>query len=341
MSTIKHVEICSIENAYRTKHIHDIQEIGFDRGEWRVSEKIHGASAQFGINDTELLFGKRTSWCTIGDGFYNWHSVYDKYKDNIKALYEELKVTHSATEVVIYGEIFGGRFDHPSVPKVNGASVVQKGIDYCPWNDFYAFDLKINGRIINDDEACALFKKFGIFHSEPLFVGTFAECMAYSNEFDSVIPERLGLPKLSPNICEGVVLRPNEPRFFGSGVRCIIKNKNDKWAEKAKGSKAPKVPEEVVPLSEDAEFCLDTLFGYVSENRLKNLLSKIGPITNKDFGKILGGLIKDTFEDFLKDHRERFESVDKVEQHKINKRVGNFCQELIRKNFISILDGNY
>lgn len=51
----------------------------------------------------------------------------------------------------IYGEIFGGSYPSKDVPAVKNASVVQRGIWYCPHNDFYAFGMCSGVAVLEDD----------------------------------------------------------------------------------------------------------------------------------------------------------------------------------------------
>jgi len=58
--------------------------------------------------------------------------------------------------VVVYGEYFGGWFPHDEIVS-NGPGVgtpVQKGIvAYAPAHHFYAFDICVDGRFLDFDEA--------------------------------------------------------------------------------------------------------------------------------------------------------------------------------------------
>lgn len=326
-----------IENAYRTETVNKIVSLGFSACEWVVNEKVHGSSTIIlRAEDGQIILGKRSSFINPGENFNGLPRVADYLKPSIEALYAKL----GCKEMTLYGEICGGSYDHPNVAKVPNTTRVQKGVFYGPNNYFYGFDIVADGTWLDPITVEQLYKEFGFLHAQTLFRGSFEDCMKYPNEFDSKIPAQLGLPPISPNICEGVVLRPIKPLFFGCGSRVILKNKNDKWSEKSKESKHPRPPKEELKLSDQAISLFDSFSQFITENRLKNVISKIGAITSKDFGKLLGGLMQDAHKDFLKEY-PAFDTLEKDEQKTIKSRIGEQAQALIRKNFVNIIDGNF
>lgn len=111
--------------------------------------------------------------------FYGFQEVRDRYKKNVFALFEALKhdfpaishvretlmrLTTSSNhyyQVSIYGELFGGIYPHPDAKDI-GAQPIQRGVYvflcfgaraesevfslryYCPYIEFYAFDIELN-----------------------------------------------------------------------------------------------------------------------------------------------------------------------------------------------------
>jgi len=52
------------------------------------------------------------------------------------------------------------------------AKTVQKGVYYLPNNEFYAFDILLNGHVYLDVDVCnRLFHEFGFVYAESLFRG--------------------------------------------------------------------------------------------------------------------------------------------------------------------------
>ena len=131
--------------------------------------------------------------------------------------------------ITVYGELFGGCYPHSMVKSVSGLNAVQSGIWYTPDLMFAVFDVAIYRKdgtrqfmpFLKMLDECKL---AGFFVLEPLFVGSQSQAFSISTEFQSKIPDRLGLPSLDSNLCEGVVLRPeSEPP--STCLRVKIKNK--------------------------------------------------------------------------------------------------------------------
>lgn len=316
----------SLENTYRKKTIDSIIEQGKSGGEWHVSEKVHGANFSFLYNGHgEVEIAKRTAKIKEGDSFYDCWSVYDKYDEKIQALFNDICLTGDNLQV--FGELFG-----PGI---------QKEVWYGDQKDFFAFDIKVNGTYMNTNDKNALFEKHGFPYAKSLFVGTFQECLEFNNEFDSIVPTYYGYDIKQDNVCEGVVIAPNEPKYLGIG-RVVLKNKNDKFSEKAgkKKQKGPKTPTPEYKFSELGLTLLDEVSAYVCEARLRNVISKIGTITDKQFGMLMGLTVKDVLEDFLKDF-EQFQTLDKPERRAFQKKVNGMVKDLIRPNFLNIIDNTF
>lgn len=329
----------SIENSYRTKTLTQIDVEGIDKTDWVVLEKVHGSNFSIWVDENEVKFAKRSSF--IGtDNFYDINTIRDGLEIFAKRLFDDVKLLQytdhrTVDSITICGELFGGAFKHPEVKNLN-VKQIQKGIYYSPKIEFMAFDLMINEQFVSHDLFTNLMTGSRFFLAPVLFKGSLKDCLNYPNEYDSKIPLALGLPHLTDNVCEGNVIKPNIPQYFKSGERVILKNKNEKWSEKSKERKSPK-PE--VKLSVDTMAKLESALTYITENRLKNVLSKIGEVTQKDFGKILGLMAKDVLEDYEKD--SAFLNLEKNEDKLFKKVINSEVANLIRSNFTNIVDGNF
>jgi Rnl2 family RNA ligase len=333
-----------IENSYRTKTIDLIVEMGLSANtvEWCVTEKAHGSQYSIFYDGIDLRPAKRSCLIAEDDNFNGSLKVFADNKDKIVAIYKELNLTSGEDVLAVCGEIIGGSYPHPEVTKSTNATRVQKGIFYSPENLFYAFDIMVNERYLNYDEAVKLFTKHNIFYAKILKRGTLTECLQFPNEYKSYLPSWLGLPEIEgDNVCEGNVIKLIESKHFSTGSRVILKNKNDKWKEKSSESKNPKLPKEEIIVSPEAEILINELESYVCENRLHNVLSKIGVVTQKDFGKILGSLSVDALKDFRKDFEDQINLLSEEEQKILNKRVNLISQGLVRSHFVDILDGKF
>lgn len=106
----------------------------------------------------------------------------------------------------------------------------------------------------------------------------------------------------------------------------LIKNKNERFAEKKSVKKRNKLFAEPVPFSDALKSLITEAETYVNENRLANVQSHIGEVHfPKDFGKVMGLFSKDVLDDFLKEHGGDFDALDKCEQKTFNKEVNKLC----------------
>ncbi len=324
----------SIENSYQIEFLNEIKEQGFYDLEYVVQEKVHGANLSFITNGKDIISAKRTELITDDENFYNSKYVQHKYESKVIQLYKLISEKYSdVKQVTIFGELFGGIYPQPNVEKVNTAVFVQKGVYYCPDNDFYAFDILINSdQYLDNDTINNLFESVGFLYAKTIFRGSLNDCLEYPNNFKSKISEWFNLPDLQQNICEGVVIRPVQPSFFRNGSRVLIKNKNERWTENNNfidKNILKSLLNQQETLSDDAQILCEEIFKYITENRLQNVISKIGTITPKDYGKLLGLYCKDTLDDFLKSHKTEYEQLEKFESKAINKFLNTHAGTLV------------
>ena len=330
----------SIENSYREKFLNQVKKEGLGGGEWIVGEKIHGANFSFWCTETEYRCARRTDFIPDDEvkSFNKADVILDKHRDRLNMLLNHLKVKYNFEVMTVYGELAGGSYPHDEVPKNPQAVRVQKGVHYAPFNFFYGFDIALDEKLLNEDEKFAAFQQCGFMYDRPLFRGTLDECLSYPNMFVTHIPEWLGLPQIGDNVCEGVVIRPVEPAFLNGGGRVIFKNKNEKFEERKQVS--DKSQSLKIPMEGEILDYYNKISSFITENRLRNVLSHMGPITSKDFGKIASAFNKDIMEDFLKDNKD-FNKLEKNQTKRISKEITRITTTLIRDNFLNIIDGNF
>lgn len=336
-SVMEFKKYTEIENSFNKEFMEKvIREVPADM-QYVVQEKVHGSNTSFLYDGEFLEFAKRTAVLADSENFYNQAELIPRYEERIKALWEDVKKAHTtATQVQVYGEMFGGVYPHPDVKVDKKLPIIQKGVFYTPGHEFYGFDIAIiaDGKreYLPVDEANALFEKNQIFYAKTLFKGTLAECLKYPNEFQSHISEWLGLPPIADNICEGVVIRPASPTYLRNGCRVLIKNKNARFAEKKRVKKHDAKLAHEVAYSDELKSLIGEVSAFVTENRLNNVLSKTGPVNmTKEFGRMMGLLSKDALTDFMKEFGSRYGALDKSEQRVLNKELNKFCADLLKK----------
>ncbi|ANF49877.1 hypothetical protein A0O34_04685 [Chryseobacterium glaciei] len=328
----------SIENAYQTRVIDQINLQGFGDEVFIVQEKVHGANFSFFTDGKEIKIAKRTAFIEKDEKFYNAHQILERYRKNVIDVFEKVKTIYPDLEtVVIYGELFGGGYKHKEVEPVKDAIKVQKGVEYAPYNEFYAFDIKLNGTTYLDtDLVNQIFEETGFFYAKILFQGTLDEALKFSNVFDSKIPAWLGLSEIENNMCEGTIVKTLKTKYFGNGSRVILKNKNEKWVEKSKMVRKDKPTQKEVHFSEKAQEIWEEIQKYATVNRLNNVVSKIGEFEPKMIGKVIGFFSQDILEDFEKDFPKVFTIIEKDEQKRINKKLNSLVIDFIKEELMTL-----
>ena len=329
----------SIDNASRSKTVNYIVETGNSDGEWVLTLKIHGANYSLWCDGKTVSRGKRSSFI---DGQSFMGDLNFDHDMRMKKLFNFIKQNVPTLEVLtVYGEIYGGMYIHPDVERCKSATRVQKEVQYRPDNAFIVFDMKLDGVILDHDAVVSLCGDFGFRHVPVMATGKFVDLMKFPVKFLDPLYTHFGLPEIDDNYAEGWVLKPVEPKFFPTGERIILKGKNAEFCEKNGGKGKP--PKPVYELSDEGNRLKDELMSFLTENRLRNVLSHgdIEDITTKSFGKLLGLFSKDAFDDFIKDNDVEFEDLPKKERVMIKKVMNREAGNVIRPNFVNIIDGEF
>ena len=337
MSESQFYKYPSIENTYREEWMDKVKIKGFGNIPYCVTEKIHGSNTQIDYNwqTHEFEYCKRT--CTIeeGESCYNVQKCFDNIRELVVDLtsYLEPTLNGELESVKVYGEVFGGSYPHPDVTKDSHASRVQKGVFYSPHNEWKAFDIAYT--LVGDEKihflcgedfylAC---NAVGI-ETVPLLKVTnnLQEALEYPNNGESVVYSHYKLPKLENNIMEGVVIKPwKEDAWIGQS-RVIFKNKNEVFAEKSH-EKRTNIQIEVPPLVKQA---MEEISAYITENRVNNVISHLGEVSEKDIGRIIGMTAKDALEDYKKEFGT-LNLIEKQEEKMVTKFLQSEVAKLVRK----------
>jgi len=332
----------SIDNTYRTATINRIKNYGIDYGDWVVLNKVNGTNFTITTDGEGILCSKKTSFIDKTDGGFNGYQkvVEDLVLNGLLDAAKELLDIYGGKEVSFCGELAGGKYNHPDVPRIPHATKVQKGVLYAPFNFFYLFDIKVDGEFLSHDTVIDIGMSYGIFFAEPLLRGTLDECLAYDIKFQDPIHSFFDLPPVEgDNFSEGVVIKPNTAAFFPNENRVILKSKTDKFKE-CNGERKNRVPQ-IIEWSDQGSVLCDELGGYINLARLRNVLSHGHVITQKDFSKLMGLFSKDVWKDFVIDFGLRVDLLEEKEVKRLKKQMNQWVAEVIRPEFISILDGEF
>lgn len=201
---------------------------------WVAIEKVHGTNfAAYLINEREMRFAKRSGIMDPNENFFGYHVLVEELTAQMGYICELIKKKFNVPHVnrlIMHGEMFGARYDHPQVPKSqkqyrlpNGRTYPIAGIQiqmepfpqYSPELHFFAFDLKYTvgdeENLVGYDDACEIFAQVpNLIYGKPIVRGTFDECLAFDVEnFVTPLPGLLGLGNypLEGNWAEGVCIR--------------------------------------------------------------------------------------------------------------------------------------
>jgi len=280
----------SLENTYQTKPIQIAEELGLDKQQYIVTEKVHGANFSFHISmdsnlNVDIKCAKRSGWVEDGEKFFNYKSVLEKYRNRLENIFDAISA--DCEELVIFGELYGGN--------------IQSGMCYQEDQDFIAFDMKIDGVPVDklamfnvlQDRKIPCVPLLGKFD-------TLQEALNFNESFDSLLMRDGFSGEEKHKEAEGVVIEPVTPSWFPNGSRIYFKKKTKRFLEKG-GNKIKKEPE---TLPKELESILLTSFEYINESRFQSVCSKIGEVTIKDIGKVMGLMTQDILLDMQKDEIE-------------------------------------
>lgn len=326
---------CKIVNTYVRKAVDAVQDLEY-KGDWVVTEKIHGANFSFTVfPDGTIKPASRNNFLATAaaqSSFYQSDVLVGRYESAVGALLRFVRDQDPTVEFVqVIGELFGG--EYPGHPKV--AKRVQKGVFYCPTIEFLAFDIYVrradeeDGRYLGWDDFQRACVTTGIPVVPFVFRGSFRECLQYSgtaNAESTSVPACLGLPDLGPtNVREGHVIKPAQDVRQGRfRERVIFKDKNRKFKEKAIANTKGK-PQEA--LSDEWKVRTEEALLYVTANRLSNVESKTGPDVHPM--KLASLLVQDVWADMKNDDLPWLKDMDNRVRRAIQKSLMAASTDLV------------
>jgi len=266
-------------------HLDEADYRALKKTPWIVTEKIHGAHFCINTDGSTISGASRKRLLAPEDNFFEYQRILHCLEQQIHQLYHlTLSLYPQLSWLSLYGELFGGSYPHPEVAGIAGLEPIQTGVYYAPDIEFCIFDLAISGiqlphSYLDYDQAITLLQRAGLLYAPPLLIGSYQEVLDYPIEFPSTIPALLGLPALAQdNKAEGIVIKPLRAIHTPKGpIRPMFKRKIAAFAEDKRFHQAQKWP---LPSSLRNAGNLDLLkweaFNQLTENRLRNAISKIG-----------------------------------------------------------------
>uniref|UniRef100_U9SP78 RNA ligase domain-containing protein n=1 Tax=Rhizophagus irregularis (strain DAOM 181602 / DAOM 197198 / MUCL 43194) TaxID=747089 RepID=U9SP78_RHIID len=343
----KHVKYHAIETTSNSKRVEIFKKENLlDKCEWVVTEKVHGSNFSFITNGKEIKCASRLGLLTDSTEYYGFQNVKERYYKNIIKLWDimltkNLIKSKSKSKsnnndddnlndddekvIIIFGELFGGRYSHPDVKPIKNAIMCQFGIDYCPQNDFLAFDIYDGKDFLNYDIMIDLFKESELPYLKPLFRGSFNDAFNYNPDFITTIPDLMGLPPLPfQNRAEGVIIKPVLTiRAKDKDRRVILKIKTTDFVERVRTKKREYKEESrkksIQPMNEIVCSVVSKFGPIIKQNQEENIENKL----NERINQVTLLLFEDALIDLYKDDelKEKFENLPIYQQEIIKEKI--------------------
>jgi Rnl2 family RNA ligase len=314
-----------IENHYRSKYINKFFSTYPDLYNelFYITEKIDGANFSIIISsDQEIKFAKRSGILNKDSKFYDYETIFypneetSNYNKSLSIFIKSLLYNYVSKNnciIQLVGELFG--------------KGIQKRVYYGEgkyWRWFATYKDQV---LLSLDDEISLIDDIGFSWSDVLdfrvpLVGTFQlnKEETFEERLNNININRNSL--LTPpdykedNLMEGVVIRPSRDYYIGHD-RFIIKYKNEKFKDVQKKNKKPKKK-----VSEEVRNVVNTIVGYVNENRTKDLFSKHGEINEPNqLGEYIKYYLEDVYNEYNKEHS--LEEFSKEDKKYINKQLTN------------------
>jgi len=298
------VKYPKIINAYKEEYVEQAKKLDTADIKWMVSEKIHGANFGVYCKDGETVrFASRNQF--VGSDFFNAASVIEQLKQPAITLFKTLNLKKGDT-LIVYGELFG--------------EGVQRDIYYGE-KQFVAFDVAVNKELQPFLDVIPSLRDSGFRAVSPELYETLEEALEVSPEEKS---------QYSPKGCirEGIVIAPSKPLYFNSGSRVIFKIVNKEFLEKVR-AKSEKLSAE---FTDEHKELLESVTQYVTTARVSNAVSKIGAVSQKDFGLLMKHTFEDIKQEFVDDLGFDFTEDDRWGN--IKKLFNKKLADTVRKEFV-------
>eukprot|EP01090_Pellita_catalonica_P006954 TRINITY_DN17360_c0_g1_i1.p1 TRINITY_DN17360_c0_g1~~TRINITY_DN17360_c0_g1_i1.p1 ORF type:complete len:130 (-),score=27.85 TRINITY_DN17360_c0_g1_i1:22-411(-) len=121
----------------------------------------------------------------------------------------------------------------------------------------------------------------------------------------------------------------------------LLRYKKKREARKRNAILEFDVTEKLQLVSKELRPIATELVAYMTENRLRAVLSKESQVTSlKEKPRIVGLFVKDAFEDYRKDHPD-FEFTDNKDRKEVTSVLSGYASHITTTNFPKILAGEF
>jgi Rnl2 family RNA ligase len=296
----------SLTNHYRTGDIEKQlrKHKDFNECKYIVYEKLDGSNVSVEIHKDKFVFNSRNQ--SLGNditkiGFNGLGVAMEEHLPMLEWFQQQLESDDDV--IILYGEYFGGN--------------IQRRVDYGARKRVLFFDAFQDGKYATQRSFLAIMEMAprGLMSVAPIvdIVDSIDDALAIDPHVRSLEanPENEGS-------CyrEGNVIKPfNISPHIGEGV-FYIKYKNSDFEERTRHVD----PEKLYKIRQRA--IRTTVFKeYLNENRVLSFLSKGYENTEKNYGTIIQGVLKDAFKDYNEEKPEGYVELEAKEIKKLGANV--------------------
>ena len=343
---MKFVSYIHIENSEHAATIEKLKE--FDNvwlhPKWAVQDKIDGSNLQIAVDfDGTVHCGSRSQMLGEGASFFGFEEALEnnKIKEKCKDIQDCIRdITGMTWSMVFYGELCGGKYDHPDVAPVKNVKAIQKRISYAPFVFWLCFDILIE---LPDGHRMWLapdtVEKLCVEHNIPVVatrkICSLEEALNFDINYNDDTGVRLfDLPPVENNQVEGVVIKCMLPYLMEHGVRPILKNKNGKFKERqhTKGQKAP------IEYTEAEQEYINKRLEFLTDSRMCSVMSKLTEDQIGDFKTLRAAFEADMKADIERELPEAEladeEVAPDIDMGKIKGAIGKAITDFVRPYYI-------
>lgn len=264
-----HVErkIRDIESRYPSVHKFDFV----------IMEKYDGANLGLHYNGETFRIASRNQF--VDETFYNCGAAIERARPYVEAIWNQ--ICEEGDQLTVFGELIG--------PKVQGRVRYTEEVDFVPFRHY------INGEpqwLLT--ELFPSFTALGASIPSPRILKRFAGTVNEAVEQAKAIVDS-GLRSGVDNnqVAEGVVVHFDAPILDANDSLIMFKCKDPSFKE----DNASRKPKKVVSLTEEQQVVFNEFMSFINDSRVYSVISKIGTVTPKDFGRLMGLTIQDALED--------------------------------------------
>lgn len=297
-----------------------------DAPDWVALEKIHGSQLVIGVTRDDIQVGNRKRWLCHNESFFGWQLLRAFLHETGRRAFE--RVNQDAVQLMLYGELFGGRYPHPDIREASALQPVQTGVWYAPDLRWALFEILVLSQgpgaealFLGYSETRALADEIGVLTPPRLALGSRTKVLDLPVRFPSRMGIDLGLPPLSDNLSEGYVAKPDARMPISRYT--TLKRKREEMEERRFDESIPWDPLRILP----PDVIFGIADGLVNKPRLDSAASKVGRVDDR---QILLEAVLDVLIDLEEAFPAAISALDAQVRQDLERRIEDRARQLLQ-----------